>query len=279
MRPRGRAIQVLAGILSVGTLAALLANAPKSVVPAGDDEVGIRTLVPEEKRKPFLRPRQGEPWLGISVRKRGAQAQAADAEAIPPGVGFILHDVVKDGPADQAGLEKGDVIWKLNDQLLVNEAQFLVLLNHFDVGESVGLTCRREDEPLEVRVALGARPANENGRQQAEVLVKADSTPAGLPPEFVEFLRQELSIEGPEGVKVVLSRTGDKFHWQQLDREGVVIQEGNLKDADDIRFPAGSNVELSKHLRLLIRAYEDSQKRLRMGQRSARVRRLPVPAP
>lgn len=267
------------GILSVGTLAVLWANAPKKVEPSGGASFPFKALVPTEKRKPFLRPRQGEPWLGISVRKRGTKEQRADVEVIPPGVGFILHDVVENGPAAQAGLQKGDVIWKFNDQLLVNEAQFLVLLNHYDVGESVGLTCRREGEPMEVRVALGARPATENGRQQAEVLLKADTVPAGLPQEFVEFLRQEFSIEGEGGVKVVLSRSGELFHWQQLDHKGLVIQEGDLKDAEDIRFPAGSNVELSKRLRLLIRAYEDSQKRSRTGQRSARVRRRPVPSP
>ena len=76
------------------------------------------------------------PWVGVEVGKLDA-AMRAHATGVPEGIGFLVTSVTADGPADQAGVKSFDILWKLDDQLLVNEAQFGTLLQMHGVGDSV----------------------------------------------------------------------------------------------------------------------------------------------
>jgi exonuclease VII small subunit len=59
---------------------------------------------------------------------------------IEKGAGLILKSVVPDSPAARAGLQKNDVIVKLDDQLLINSNQLSALIQMKKDGEKVRLT-------------------------------------------------------------------------------------------------------------------------------------------
>ena len=233
-------------------------------------------LIFSETGSSVLSPAGGtEPWLGVSVQKPSEKLYAL-LEEIPPGVGFVVHGVAEDGPAAKAGLRQYDFLWKFGDQVLVNEAQFLVLLHLHKVGESVELTFQRDLKNHEVEAVLAERPATGIEPQGTEVAVMNEPPVPGLAKQMIDTLRQVASIKGEDDVTVRLERQGEGFHWQQIDSEEAIIQEGDLKGVHDIRFPAGTNMELAKKLRALIRACEDAEKWAERGGRPSRVRRLPV---
>ncbi len=232
-------------------------------------------LIRTERRAPVLRPLSGaEPWLGVSVQKPGKRL-AAKFERVPEGVGFLVHKVTNGGPADDAGVKQGDLLLKLDDQFLVNEAQFLVLLHLHKVGEKVKLTIRRESNDRELQVLLRERPTSETGRKEADVAVLTGPPVSGLPDQVTDILRQVASVGDEHGVTVRLERKGDLFHWRQFDAAGAVIQEGDVTGMEDIRFRPGTNEDLARKLRALIRAYKDVEKRAASGGRRPRVRRVP----
>jgi S1-C subfamily serine protease len=103
---------VLGAVLGAGIASAQ----PPSLGPG-------EVLILRPKRALVALPERGEPWLGISVHKPSKAVHDALHE-VPEGVGFVVQDVVVNGPADLAGMQKFDVLWKINDQLVVNEAQF-----------------------------------------------------------------------------------------------------------------------------------------------------------
>lgn len=97
------------------------------------------------------------PWVGFEVA-RADDVVRAQLPKLPKGVGFVIRQVTANGPARQAGVVAFDVLWKWNDQLLVNEAQLAVLLESHKIGDTVELTLFRAGEEKKLTVTLGAEP-------------------------------------------------------------------------------------------------------------------------
>jgi serine protease DegQ len=77
--------------------------------------------------------------------------------------GVIVSDVTPNAPADQAGLEDGDVIVRINGAPVdVVEDAFGVILRT-PPGETVTMTVNRDGEERQVEVTLGERPENLSG--------------------------------------------------------------------------------------------------------------------
>ena len=268
----GRTIsRVVAGLAVVSTLA--VAQPP---IPERPDGLTIRN----ESYRPLLRRSdgQGEPWLGVSVHKP-SRALYERLEKIPKAVGFVVNKVAPEGPAAEAGLRQADFLWKFNDQILVNEAQFLVLLHLHNAGDTVRMTYQRDGENHEVDVVLTTPPSSDQGREEADLAVMSDPPIPGFPSQFVDLLRQSAEIKDPSGVIVRLERerSGEGFRWQQIDASGRVTLQGPVLGVDSI--PEGTDTALAKKLRALIRAYEDAELRAKTGVRSSRVRRVPKDEP
>lgn len=96
-------------------------------------------------------------WLGLQVAKPDATI-TAHVPALPPGVGFLIKSVDVGGPAEEGGVRKLDLIWKIGDQMLVNEAQLATLLRLSKPDEEITLSGFRAGKPLELKVKLGQAP-------------------------------------------------------------------------------------------------------------------------
>jgi S1-C subfamily serine protease len=64
---------------------------------------------------------------------------------------------VKDGPAQQAGLEGGDVVVGLADQDLANIYDYVRALNGLQPGEATTITVRRDGERRTFDITPGVR--------------------------------------------------------------------------------------------------------------------------
>ncbi|MGE0708928.1 MAG: S1C family serine protease [Planctomycetota bacterium] len=93
------------------------------------------------------------PWLGASV-------QAASPEELGKGNAFGLTIKAVQGPAQDAGLQAGDVVVRLDDKAFPDIDAFAARLNAKAVGDTVTLTVLRGRAGIEtkVEVKLGKRP-------------------------------------------------------------------------------------------------------------------------
>ena len=76
---------------------------------------------------------------------------------LKPGTALTIRNVGPGTPADEAGLLPGDVLVKLNDQLIVNGQQLAVLVRTFAPGDDVALHILRDGEPIELKATLAGR--------------------------------------------------------------------------------------------------------------------------
>lgn len=71
----------------------------------------------------------------------------------------IISGVRPGGPAQEAGLQDGDLITKLDGQEVKSFGHFTLLLMKKDAGEEIAITVKRGEETFEKSLKLGAREA------------------------------------------------------------------------------------------------------------------------
>lgn len=157
-------------------------------------------------------------WLGLDV----------DTDA---GGGVVVRAVERDGPADRAGFEPGDVITRVGTYEVADRTAFNLSICSFDVGQPVPMSVvrggRRRDlsiRPVQleevVRDRLGASlvtssgyvlfasldadgPASELGIREGDALIEMSGRPIGSVQEVFERLRR---IPAGSSVDVLIYR-------------------------------------------------------------------------
>jgi serine protease DegQ len=66
--------------------------------------------------------------------------------------------VLKNGPADKAGVKPGDVLLGIEDKVVTDPQGMLTLVAGLQPGNTARLKLRRAQEEVEVKVVVGKRP-------------------------------------------------------------------------------------------------------------------------
>lgn len=199
----------------------ILAQVPQVVAGAGEEESSA------VQNQPAFAPRT---WLGLKVEKLDESVAAQVAE-LPPGFGFLVKSLDKDGPAHKAGLKELDILWKFSDQMLVNEGQLVALLRLAKPGEQISLAVFRAGKPLELKVALGETPALEPPAF-VQATDAVETVPAGVPTRVVNVADRTASLSAEEGNAVVWNEDGGfkvriRNPKEEIIHEGAVGKDGS----------------------------------------------------
>ncbi|MCJ7514019.1 MAG: trypsin-like peptidase domain-containing protein [Anaerolineales bacterium] len=99
--------------------------------------------------------RVARPYLGVSWE--AISSQAAGEQAVPDGI--AITEVVPGGPAEQAGIQGGDIVTALDGQQIDEDHPFINQLLSFKPGQEVTIEIVREGRRLQLQITLGERPA------------------------------------------------------------------------------------------------------------------------
>lgn len=102
-------------------------------------------------------PAEAQPYVGVNLGYLSDKVRAEHSQAaIPAGLGVLVGFVDPTGPA--AGkIEEGDILTRLDDQILVNTSQFQSLVRLRKAGDTIKLTLVRGAEVQVAEVKLEAR--------------------------------------------------------------------------------------------------------------------------
>ncbi len=89
------------------------------------------------------------PWLGIIVEERSPFA---------PVPGLSIAEIESGSPADEAGLQRGDIIISLAGEEVENLAELRKIRDRYDIGDVITITVIRNQEEIELELELGSPP-------------------------------------------------------------------------------------------------------------------------
>ncbi len=95
-------------------------------------------------------------YLGVLIQD--VRQDMLDQFGLKKPHGAIIADVLKDGPADQAGLQRGDVVLEMNGLEIDDSAQFRNLVSQLAPGKEISLTIQRKRKRREIAVLIGRHP-------------------------------------------------------------------------------------------------------------------------
>jgi serine protease Do len=106
---------------------------------------------------------QGSPdlgWLGISISDVGEDLADRLAQTFGPaaGIGVLVADVLKGGPAERAPLRRGDVIVAVDAQPIWDVRQLQRTIRAQPINQRVLVTVLRDSSRLTLPVTIGPMP-------------------------------------------------------------------------------------------------------------------------
>jgi hypothetical protein len=139
-------------------------------------------------------------YAGLNV---GPRLEAANA-TVPAGVGIQVGFIDPKGPS-VGKVEEGDILTRLDDQMLFNADQFRALVRTRKPGDKVKLTLVRGVEPQLVELTLGSRAAEKVASAARSGRAGVIETPNGItiapgvaiPPEVLKQLQDLQSVAIP----------------------------------------------------------------------------------
>lgn len=112
----------------------------------------VKDVLPSIKEKG--RPDMG--WLGVSAQ--AVTADLAAALGLPEPIGALVNGVSKGGPAEKAGLQRGDVIVELDGKKILEPSELPRMVAFGHIGKTVTLKIRRQGNPMEVKTVIELKP-------------------------------------------------------------------------------------------------------------------------
>jgi serine protease Do len=100
-------------------------------------------------------------WLGVRIRDLSEQEmdEISQKHGLREGFGALIVDVIKETPADAAGLKSGDLVVAVGNRPVVDTRTLQHYVASASVGETVTLTVLRSDQGRQsVEVRLGPMP-------------------------------------------------------------------------------------------------------------------------
>jgi serine protease Do len=185
-------------------------------------------IVPQLKEKGHVT----RGWLGVMIQK--VTPDIAESLGLSEAKGALVADVVKDGPAEAAGIKQGDVIVEYDGKPVSDSAELPLLVARTSVGKSVKVKILRGKDTETFTVKVQELKEEETAQAAAGTAEDLGMTVQTLTPEIAENLGIDRSLKG---VVVTQVDPGGSAADAGL-RRGDVILEVNrqpVKDAEAYR--------------------------------------------
>ena len=187
-----------------------------------------KEIVPQLKEKGHVT----RGWLGVMIQK--VTPDIADSLGLPSAKGALVADVVKEGPAEAAGIKQGDVIVEYDGKPVNDSAELPLLVARTAVGKTVKLKVIRDKAEQAFSIKIAELKEEETAQAGPGTAEDMGLTVQTLTPEVAENLGLDRSLKG---VVVTQVDAGGPAADAGL-RRGDVILEVNrtpVKDVDAYR--------------------------------------------
>ncbi len=181
----------------------------------GRGNIGIGFAIPINLAKKIMQDliedgKVSRAWVGVSLQPiDDATAKANEMTDIK---GALVNSVVEDSPADEYGLEIGDIIIKVNDDDVKDVGHLQYLIASKEIDEKIKLTILRNGKQKTIKVKLAEMPEDlstvSETEQKEDSIEKYGIKIANLTPDIIERFDMD---SDESGVLVTATERGSKF--------------------------------------------------------------------
>jgi serine protease Do len=159
-------------------------------------------------------------YIGVHIQP--LTRELAEAMDLTNRKGALVADVLADGPADEAGVERGDVIVSFNGKAVEKSHDLPALVAASPVGETASLKILRNGEPRELKVKVGELEAKTAGLQGKD---REEGTRWGLQlQDLTPQIARQLGVDADQGAVVADVEPGSPAHRASLRRGDVILE-------------------------------------------------------
>ena len=116
-----------------------------------------RAREPERRERPAAAPARPAAYLGVKVVETPEATRKL--LGLKEGEGLLVEEVVKDSPAEKAGVRKEDILLAINGDKVGDPEMVVDDIRGRKAGDTLELSILREGEKKSVKAVLAARPA------------------------------------------------------------------------------------------------------------------------
>ncbi|MGB6230475.1 MAG: Do family serine endopeptidase [Litorimonas sp.] len=230
------------------------------ISPTGGS-VGISFSIPADLAKTVVAQliEYGETRRGyIGIRTQAVTSDLARAYRLDEPMGAIVRSVVEDGPADAAGLQKGDLILRVGDRDIENTRVLFRAIADAPIGESVEVEFIRKRKRQTATLLIEAQEDELTDEEKLEMEVEsgnAERTIGGLSVEALtdEVRRANRISPDVSGVRVVAISKRSRASGKIM--KGDIIEEVGfeaVKTPSEFEAAMQAAAELEEPVTLLI---------------------------
>lgn len=140
--------------------------------------------------------------------------------------GFVIGEVVPDGPADKAGLQAGDVVLTLNGNSITNWTDFRMEIGNSSPGTMINLGIFRDGERKTIEVELGEFDSGTIAESMTDDDLEELKEKLGFEvDELTDTIRRQLNLSSTvQGAVVSAISQSSRAFRQGLQRGDVITQ-------------------------------------------------------
>ncbi len=170
-------------------------------------------------------------YLGVLPME--LNSKIAKEKNVKVGRGIYLDEVVDNGAAKSAGLQKGDVIVKMEGQPVDSDAQMREIIGRRRPGDVINVTVNRDGSERDFKVELRNRNGGRDVIKKAEAATTTASVNS-LGAELEDLSAADLQKLGVTGGVRVKRLTDGKLAETDIE-EGFVIVKANGKNVKSVK--------------------------------------------
>ena len=212
----------------------------------------VVTSPDKTKKMVFVTTEDQGAWLGVEVSNLDDETKGAlgtDQEN-----GAVVKKVFDDTPAEEAGIEPGDIIVKLDDREIDSSSDLIKALKKYEAGDKAVVEVLRDGDRVKMDVTLGERSDDQTvvvkGRPQKhiEIMKLLNGNYLGVQvQELDEDLAAYFDVKADEGL--LITRV----------EEGTPAEEAGLKSGDILVTVGGQTVLTAQDIRDVLGDYEEGE--------------------
>jgi len=167
-------------------------------------------------------------WLGVYIQE--VTPEIAKQFGLPEDAkGVLVGDVVEDSPAEKAGIKRGDIIVRVNDEEVNSPGELQDKIRDIDIDEKAIIEIMRDGKATRFIVKIGEMPTvEEEGSEFPKE--KVFSVQTGLKVEAVTSeIAKELELPWVKGLVITEVIPGSSADDMGLQRGDVILEANRIE--------------------------------------------------